>query len=110
MATGGGGTTLAGGGTPTMGTAAPGVTDARLKNFNKALQPLRSLLCNVLHDLPGQWDAWLADARSALAAHGVTLEQQERLQETNKVLRTERSVITERSAYVRSASVPSSRG
>jgi hypothetical protein len=57
-----------------MGTAAPGVTDARLKNFNKASQPLRSLLCIVLHDLPGQWDAWLADARSALAAHGVTLD------------------------------------
>ena len=46
-----------------------------LKHFNRAAQPLRVLLCPRLEDLPYQWDAWLADARSALAAHNVTLDK-----------------------------------
>jgi hypothetical protein len=48
-----------------------------LKHFNRALQPLRSLLCPRLEDLPilpMQWGPWLADARSALAAHSVLLD------------------------------------
>lgn len=45
-----------------------------LKHFNRAPQPLRSLLCPRLEDLPLQWDPWLADARSSLAAHSVLLD------------------------------------
>jgi hypothetical protein len=76
-----GGTAPAGGtgGAPGSGTAPPvpapvPATDPRLKNFGKAPQPLRSLLCNQFHDLPSQWESWQADVRSALAAHGVLVD------------------------------------
>ena len=55
-------------------TAAAASPDPLLKHFNKAVLPLRPLLCPLLQDLPQQWDAWLADVRSALAAHNVTLD------------------------------------
>jgi len=55
-------------------TAAAAVPDSLLKHFNKAVQPLRHLPCPHIQDLPLYWDSWLADARSAMAAHNVKID------------------------------------